>query len=158
MAQTFQNSGTVLSTGIFFTVIIAGLAGSLPARLLHGLTAHGVPGTAAARVASLPPVSVLFASLLGYNPVRTLLGPVLGHLPLAQAAFLTSRGFFPTLISPAFAHGLSAAFGFAAGGCLIAALASLLRGGRYVYGESAGITRPPGEGTAAGVASPGSRR
>jgi hypothetical protein len=67
-----------------------------------------VPGTAAARVASLPPVSVRFASLLGYNPVRTLLGPVPGHLPPAQAAFLTSRGFFPTLISPAFAQGRSA--------------------------------------------------
>jgi MFS family permease len=135
MAQTFQNSGTVLSIGIFFTLIIAGLQGSLPARLLHGLTAHGVPGAAAARVASLPAVSVVFASLLGYNPVRTLLGPVLGHLPPAQAAFLTSRGFFPTLISPAFARGLSAAFGFAAAACLIAALASLLRGGRYIYGE-----------------------
>ena len=102
------------------------------------MTAHGVPGTAAARVASLPRVSVLFASLLGYNPVSTLLGPLPGHLHPAQAAFLTSRGFFPTLISPAFAHGLSAAFGFAAGACLIAALASLLRGRRYVYGESAG--------------------
>jgi MFS family permease len=135
MAQTFQNSGTVLSIGIFFTLIIAGLQGSLPARLLHGLTAHGVPEAAAARVASLPAVSVVFASLLGYNPVRTLLGPVLGHLPPAQAAFLTSRGFFPTLISPAFARGLSAAFGFAAAACLIAALASLLRGGRYIYGE-----------------------
>src|SRR5439155_14894551 len=46
---------------------------------------------------------------------------------------------FPTLISPAFAQGLLAAFGFAAVACLIAALASLLRGGRYVYGESAGL-------------------
>jgi hypothetical protein len=109
-------------------------------------------------VASLPPVSVLVASLLGYNPVRTLLGPVPGHLHPAQAASLTSRGFFPTLISPAFAQGLSAAFGFAAVACLIAAPASLLRGGRYVYGESAGLAGPPGEGTAADSASPASRR
>jgi hypothetical protein len=87
-----------------------------------------------------PPVSVLFASLLGYNPARTLRGPVPGHLHPAQAAFLTS---------PAFAQGLSAAFGFAAVACLIAALAWLLRGGRYVYGESAGLAGPPGEGTAA---------
>src|SRR6266446_8242244 len=100
----------------------------------------------------------LFASLLGYNPVRTLLGPLPGHLPPAQAAFLTSRGFFPTLISPAFAQGLSAAFGFAAGACLIAALAALLRGRRYVYGESADITGPPGEATAAGAAWPAFRR
>jgi len=148
----------VLSIGTFFTLIIAGLAGSLPARLLHGLTAHGVPGATAARVASLPPVPVLFASLLGYNPVRTLLGPVLAHLHPAQAAFLTSRGFFPTLISPAFAQGLSAAFGFAAVACLTAALASLLRGGRYVYSKSAGLAGPPGEGNAADSASPASRR
>jgi hypothetical protein len=112
----------------------------------------------AARVASLPPASVLFASLLGYNPVHTLLGPVLGHLPPARAAFLTSRGFFPTLISPALAQGLSAAFGFAVAACLVAALASLLRGGRYVYGEPAGTAGPPGEGTATGSASPALRR
>jgi hypothetical protein len=131
--------------------------GSLLLWLIMGDRAR-VPGTAAARVASLPPVSVLFASLLGYNPVRTLLGPVPGHLHPAQAAFLTSRGFFPTLISPAFAQGLLAAFGFAAVACLIAALASLLRGGRYVYGESAGLAGPPGEGTAADSASPASHR
>jgi len=70
----------------------------------------------------------------------------------------TTLGAFPTLISPAFAQGLSAAFGFAAVACLIAALASLLRGGRYVYGESAGLAGPPGEGTAADSASPASRR
>jgi hypothetical protein len=81
-----------------------------------------------------------------------------GHLHLAQAAFLTSRGFFPTPISPAFAQGLSAAFGVAAVACLTAALASLLRGGRYVNGESAGPAGPPGEGTAADSASPASRR
>jgi len=92
------------------------------------------------------------------NPVRTLLGPLPGHLHPAQAAFLTSRGFFPTLISPAFAQGLSAAFGFAAVACLTAALASLLRGGRYVYSKSAGLAGPPGEGNAADSASPASRR
>jgi hypothetical protein len=79
-------------------------------------------------------------------------------LPPAQAACLTSRGFFPTLISPAFAQGLSAAFGFAAVACLTAALASLLRGGRYVYGETAGLAGPPGEATAAGAARPAFRR
>ncbi len=56
--------------------------------------------------------------------------------------------------SPAFAQGLSVAFGFAVAACLVAALASLLRGGRYVYGEPAGTAGPPGEGTATGSASP----
>ena len=134
MSATFQNSAMVLSIGIFFTLIIFGLASSLPSTLTHGLTAQGVPTAAAAKVAALPPVAVLFASLLGYNPVRTLLGPVIAHLPPGNAAYLTGRGFFPSLISPAFSLGLSIAFDFAIAACLIAAVASLLRGGRYVHG------------------------
>jgi MFS family permease len=134
MSATFQNSAMVLSIGIFFTLIILGLASSLPSTLTHGLTAQGVPAADAARIAHLPPVSVLFASLLGYNPVQTLLGPVLAHLPAARASYLTGRTFFPSLISPAFAHGLAIAFDFAVAACLIAAVASLLRGGKYVHG------------------------
>ena len=91
----------------------------------------------AAIMNSLPPVAVLFASLLGYNPVRTLLGPVIAHLPPGHAAYLTGRGFFPSLISPAFSHDLAIAFDFAIAACLIAAVASLLRGGRYVHDEHA---------------------
>ena len=100
MSATFQNSAMVLSIGIFFTLIILGLAGSLPAALNHGLVAQGVPRADAARVAALPPVSVMFAALLGYNPVQTLLGPVISHLPASHAAYLTGRSFFPALISP----------------------------------------------------------
>ena len=133
MSATFQNSAMVLSIGIFFTLIILGLAGSLPGTLQHGLVAQGVPAADAARVAALPPVSVLFASLLGYNPVQTLLGHVIRQLPASRAAYLTGRSFFPTLISPSFSRGLTIAFGFAAAMCVIAALASLLRGGKYVH-------------------------
>ena len=75
MNQTFQNSAQVLSIGIFFTLMIIGLAASLPASLTAGLVAHGVPPATAAHVAHLPPVSVLFAAFLGYDPVRTLIGP-----------------------------------------------------------------------------------
>ena len=135
MSATFQNSAMVLSIGIFFTLIILGLASSLPAALNHGLIAQGVPRADAARVAALPPVSVMFAALLGYNPVQTLLGPVITKLPASHAAYLTGRSFFPALISPAFSHGLSVAFDFAIAACLIAALASLLRGKRYVHEE-----------------------
>jgi hypothetical protein len=119
-----------------------GLAATLPSALLHGLTAQGVPAADAARVAALPPVSVLFASLLGYNPAQTLLGPVIAHLAPARAAYLTGRGFFPSLITASFGHGLSAAFDFAIAACLVAALASLLRGGRYVHGEQLQETSP----------------
>ena len=99
-------------------------------------------------------MSVLFAALLGYNPVSTLLGPALAHLPAARAAYLTGRSFFPSVISPAFGHGLAAAFDFAIAACLIAAAVSLFRGTTYVYGappapatpatEKAGSGRPHG--------------
>jgi MFS family permease len=137
MMTTFQNAGTVLSIGIFFTLIILGLEATLPATLVHGLTAHGVPRPAAERVATLPPVSVLFAALLGYNPLTTLLGATLHHLPPASAAYLSGRGFFPALISAPFKDGLSLAFSFAGGVCLAAAVASLFRGGKYLYHELA---------------------
>ncbi|RDG36627.1 MFS transporter [Streptomyces corynorhini] len=139
ISTTFQNSATVLSIGIFFSLMIAGLASSLPASLTHGLTAEGVSGADAARVAALPPVGVLFAALLGYNPVRTLVGPeALARLPSGHADYLTGRAFFPKLISEPFSQGLSIAFDFAIAACLVAALASLLRGGRYVHDERAG--------------------
>ena len=104
MSATFQNSAMVLSIGIFFTLIILGLASSLPAALNHGLVAQGVPRADAARVAALPPVSVMFAALLGYNPIQTLLGSALTKLPASHAAYLTGRSFFPALISPAFSE------------------------------------------------------
>ncbi len=135
MAATFQNSASVLSIGIFFTLIIVGLSASLPHALYSGLVAQGVPSAAAARVAHLPAVGSLFAAFLGFNPVATLLGPILPHLAPAHAAYLTGRAFFPRLIAPAFMSGLRAALDFAALACALAALASALRGGRYVHPE-----------------------
>ena len=133
MSATFQNSAMVLSIGVFFTLIILGLASALPTALNHGLVAQGVPHADAARVAALPPVSIMFAALLGYNPVQTLLGHVISKLPASHAAYLTGHTFFPSLISGPFQHGLDIAFDFAIAACLIAAVASLLRGGRYVH-------------------------
>jgi MFS family permease len=136
MSTTFQNAAMVLSIGIFFSLIITGLARSLPQTLTSGLVAQGVPASAAARLAALPPVSVLFASLLGYNPIESLLGPgTLGELPPDHAAYLRGRSFFPQLISGPFADGLAVAFGFAIAACLVAALVSVLRGGKYVHTE-----------------------
>jgi len=135
MSATFQNSAMVLSIGIFFTLIILGLAASLPATLSHGLIAQGVPSADAAKLAALPPVSIMFAALLGYNPIKMLLGSALGKLPPSHAAYLTGHTFFPSLISAPFHHGLDIAFDFAIIACLIAAVASLLRGSRYVHDE-----------------------
>ncbi len=125
ISSTFQNSAMVLSIGVFFSLIIFGLSRSLPGTLSSGLIAQGVPAADASRLAALPPVAVLFASLLGYNPVQTLLGPhVLGQLPSGQANYLTGQTFFPSLISEPFANGLSVAFGFAIVVSLLAAAAS----------------------------------
>jgi hypothetical protein len=115
----------VLSIGVFFSLIIVGLSQSLPHTLSTGLTAQGVPPGDAARLAALPPVGVLFASLLGFNPVQMLLGPnVLHQLPADKASYLTGRSFFPSLISGPFAQGLHVAFWFAIACCLLAAAAS----------------------------------
>ncbi|TMM04036.1 MAG: MFS transporter [Actinobacteria bacterium] len=131
MNQTFQNSAQVLSVGIFFTLMIAGLSATLPHTLASGLQAYGVPPATAHSVSLLPPVSILFAAFLGYNPIQHLVGPhVLGALPAHSHAVLTGRTFFPTLISSPFRDGLHAAFAFAMVACLAAAAASSMRGGR----------------------------
>ncbi len=133
MTATFQNSSMVLSIGIFFSLIILGLSASLPAHLFAGLTAQGVPAAAATQVSHLPPTAVMFAALLGYNPIQMLLGPLLTKLPASHAAYLTGHSFFPSLIAGPFQHGLDIAFDFAIVACLVAAVASLLRGKRYVH-------------------------
>jgi hypothetical protein len=119
-----------LSIGVFFSLMIAGLANTLPRTLTAGLTAQGVPAATASSIAHLPPVSVVFSALLGYNPVQNLLGPtgVLSTLPAGKAATLTGRQFFPSLISGPFHHGLMIVFTAAAIMSVTGALVSLLRG------------------------------
>ncbi|HTJ59246.1 MAG TPA: MFS transporter [Devosiaceae bacterium] len=129
MNSTFQNSAQVLSIGIFFTLMIVGLSSTLSGTMVQGLVAHGVPPAVAAHVGALPPVSILFAAFLGYNPIATLLGPqVLAALPAADRTALTGHTFFPDLISAPFHAGLTEAFVFATIACLIAAAASWSRG------------------------------
>jgi len=132
MRSTFQNSGTALSIGVFFSLMTAGLAHSLPSALSSGLQAHGVPADTATSVAHLPPVSTLFAAFLGSNPVHHLLAPtgILNTLPAHDVAALTSTSFFPDVIAGPFHHGLTVVFVTAAGLAAIAALASLARGPR----------------------------
>jgi MFS family permease len=144
MLNTFQNSAQVLSIGLFFTLIILGLANTLPQALYHGLVAQGVPTAAAHKAAAIPPVASLFAAFLGYNPIRTLLGPSLAHLPASRVAFLTGRSFFPHLIAAPFASGLAEAFTFAVVACLIAAAASWLRGAKYHH-QAAVVDATPGD-------------
>jgi MFS family permease len=136
MLATFQNSASVLSIGVFFSLMIVGLASGLPHTMQTGLVAHGVPAADAARVSHLPPVATLFASFLGYNPMQTLLGPhVLHSLPAGQAQAITGRSFFPHLITGPFHTALVYAFVFAIASCVVAAVASSLRGGKYHHEE-----------------------
>ena len=138
MLATFTSSAAVLSIGVFFSLMIVGLSSGLPSTLHDGLIAHGVPAADATRISQLPPVSTLFASFLGYNPVKSLLGPhVLGALPPGEAHTLTGQSFFPHLIAGPFHTALDYAFAFAIVACLIAAVASLLRGGKYHHVEVA---------------------
>ena len=125
---TFQNSGMTLSIGLFFSIMVAGMVQSLPRSLLKGLVVEGVPLGQAHAVAHLPPVSVLFAAFLGYNPMKTLLGPTLRTLPVRAAQTLVSQGFFSRMLAKPFLGGLEIIFDFAAVMCLIAAGASWMRG------------------------------
>ena len=139
MRSTFQNSGTALSIGVFFSLMIAGLASSLPRTLTGGLQRLGVPHGIAHHIGTLPPVSSLFAAVLGVNPVQHLLAArgALSTLPAACQRALTGRQFFPELISGPFHHGLVVVFIVAAALSVLAAVASLLRGGRYVHPAAA---------------------
>ncbi|EPD63944.1 MFS transporter [Streptomyces sp. HGB0020] len=130
MRSTFQNSGTALSIGVFFSLMVSGLASSLPGTLSSGLQAHGVPAGAAEHAASLPPVSTLFATFLGNNPIQHLLASdgSLDQVSAAQRAALTGHSFFPQLVSGPFHHGLTIVFSVAAGMALVSAVASALRG------------------------------
>ena len=128
MIATVMNTAFVLSIGIFFTLMVAGLSSKLPTALSGGLTAQGVPASAAHMLSHLPPIGVLFAAFLGYNPMKQLLGPLLAHLPSARAAYVTGRQFFPNLITAPFHAGLGVAFAFAIAANVIAAIASLFTG------------------------------
>ena len=127
MVATFMNSGQVLSIGIFFSLMIVGLSGTLHDSLLTNLTAHGVSHASAAQAANLPPVATLFAAFLGYNPIKTLLGPTaLHHLSAAQQHTLLGHSFFPQVISGPFSHALAYAFIFGLAAMAVAAFASFI--------------------------------
>jgi MFS family permease len=158
MRSTYQNSGTALSIGVFFSLMIAGLASSLPGTLTRGLQQLGVPSAAAHQAGTLPPVASLFAAVLGVNPVQHLLSAsgVLSSLPAASRRILTGREFFPELISGPFQRGLTILFAVAAGLAVLAGVASLLRGGHHVRpAEPPGPSDAPREQLEPGAAPPG---
>ena len=141
MRATFQNSASLFSIGVFFSIIISGLAATIPSTFYNGLTRYGVPTQAAQQIANLPPTGALFGAFLGYNPIGVLLPtPVRAHISPANLNILLGKEFFPNLISGPFMVGLHAAFYISATMCVVAAVASLLRGKRYIN-ESIGSDR-----------------
>jgi MFS family permease len=132
MRATFQNSGTALSIGVFFSLMVAGLSSRLPEAMSTGLIQQGIPPAVAHQVGALPPVATLFSAVLGVNPLEHLLAPTgaLAALPAANQQTITGREFFPHLISGAFQHGLAVVFLASAALAALAALASLMRGPR----------------------------
>jgi hypothetical protein len=134
---TFQNGGMVLSIGVFFSLLVAGLSSSLPGALHNGLTAQGVPDQAVAAVAAVPPVSLMFAAFLGSNPIASLLNAAGVHLPAATVTTLTSKTFLPQLLTSPFHSGLAVVFTLATALALVGAVVSLFRGGIYIHDEAA---------------------
>jgi len=133
MRATFQNTANTLSITLIFTVVTLGLAASLPSALFSGLAQAGIPAGAARAAANLPPTGALFAAFLGYNPLATLLPPqVIQGLSAATRATILGKEFFPNLISGSFKVGLQVAFMISAALSVLAALASFLRGKRYI--------------------------
>jgi len=136
MRATTMNAGMVLSIGVFFSLMIVGLAHTLPQAMSTQLEAQHVPPAVAQQVASAPPVGSLFAAFLGYNPMGTLLPhQTLASLPVHSASIITGKTFFPHLISGPFMHGLTIAFTFSLILYLLAAIASWLRGKKYIHQE-----------------------
>jgi MFS family permease len=133
MRSTLQNTGMALSIGVFFSLLITGLAKTLPSSMFAGLTAQHVPAAVAHSAAGLPPVGSLFAAFLGYNPIAQLLGPALHQVPAASAAVITGKSFFPQLVSDPFHAGLVIVFTMSIALCVVSAIASALRGGYYVH-------------------------
>jgi EmrB/QacA subfamily drug resistance transporter len=140
MRATLQNTGQTVSLAIFFTVIITGLSNGLPSALSSAMTTAGVPQLAGA-FSSIPPTSALFAAFLGYNPVQSILAlpqlsTVVTQIPQSTMTYLEGQTFFPNAIAPAFISALDLSFYIGAALSIGAAVASLLRGKRYLYRAS----------------------
>jgi hypothetical protein len=154
MTGTFQNAGNSLSIGVFFSLMIAGLASTLPSALFKGLTAHGVSTAAATQAAATPPVGNLFAAFLGYNPIAALLkgvGVNTASLPASDLSALTGKAFFPQLISDPFHSGLVIVFITAAILSVIGAVASIAAGGKYMHVDTARVQTTADEPVAAAM-------
>jgi ABC-type dipeptide/oligopeptide/nickel transport system permease subunit len=134
LRATLLNVSFMFSLAIFFSLLIIGVSSSLPGALYDGLVSQGVSSTTALQISKLPPSATLFAALLGYNPMKTLLPPaVINSLPAKNANVILGTSFFPRLISSSFMSGMRIVMYSGALMALLAAIFSALRGGRYEH-------------------------
>ncbi|MDI3317816.1 MAG: MFS transporter [Bacillota bacterium] len=144
MRSTFQNAGQMMSMAVFFTIVISGLGSRLPEAMRAGVAGLHLPGPVVTGLVGIPPLAALFSAILGYNPLGMLLPPALLHaLPGATARTLLSERFFANLVAAPFLESLRVAFLISVGMSLVAAVASMLRGQRYVWEEEGGKSPAP---------------
>jgi MFS family permease len=136
MRATLFNMSFMFSIIIFFTLLIAGLAITLPHALYTGLVGQGVPTAEAMNISNIPPTAALFATFLGYNPLKQIIpATVLSQLTPQQQATIVSTKFFPQLISQPFIGSLKTVLWTATAMALIAAILSATVKIRSIYDE-----------------------
>lgn len=138
MRTTLLNTGSVIGTSIIFTLVTLSLSGNLPGYLASAAASAGAPQLGVSVFQQIPPTSALFAAFLGYNPMQSLLNSlptsVTSTLSQGAVATLTSNTWFPNAFAPAFMASLRTAIYFNAAFAFGAALASVVRGKKYIYG------------------------
>lgn len=135
MRSTFTNISFMFSMALFFTILILGMSTELSTALYSGMVNAGIPANASMQISKLPPTAALFSAFLGYNPMKTLLpASVYSALPNSTKTEVTGLSFFPHLLSKPFMDGMKLVLYIGSGMALIAAIASALRGKRYIYG------------------------
>lgn len=131
MMATLINVSFMFSLAIFFSLLIIGSSSNLRSTLYDGLVSQNVSNAVALQISKLPPSTALFAALLGYNPMKTLLPPdVINTLPPENANVILGNTFFPNIISSSFMSGMQIVMYSGALMSLFAAIFSALRGRR----------------------------
>jgi MFS family permease len=137
MRATLQNAGMQLSMAVFFTIVLVGLANGLSGSVSSALAANGVTGSTATALSNMVasnPTGALFGAFLGKNPMSVyILQFPPGTFSPAVTTVLESKMFFPNAVAPAFLKGIDLAFAISAVLTGVAAVVSLMRGGRYVH-------------------------
>ncbi len=134
MRSTVANTANTVSLTWVFAIVTLGLAAYLPSAMYQGLTKAGIPANVAQQISHLPPTGAMFAAFLGYNPLQAMLPPaVIQQLPASTQAVVLSKTFFPNLISAPFDDGLRIAFLISIVFSVVAAVASMMGGKRFIY-------------------------